>query len=174
MFMHLVQVMAIKLGCIILAPQNSLISNSSKKILYYKLSPIPNKVDFQLVYINVNIRGLVSFLLFNGISTSCGLFNGKTILVKEQQWYYLTPSWGIRKLNIFSKGISLKVNVVAWIEFELTHFKVAIQHFSHYAKGTPKLEVGSYKTFLSYKKTRNNWQRKTKSLSIWIPRWNTS
>ena len=35
----------------------------------------------------------------------------------------------------FPKSISLKVNVIAWLEFELTVYKVAVQHISHYATG---------------------------------------
>ena len=51
-----------------------------------------------------------------------GLFNAKAIHV-EQQWYYLTRS--------FPKGISLKVNIIARLEFELAFFEAAVPHFSH-------------------------------------------
>ena len=37
----------------------------------------------------------------------------------------------------FSKGISLKVIVIAWLEFELTFYNVTIQHINHYTTGTP-------------------------------------
>ena len=60
--------------------------------------------------------GLVS--LFDGI---CGLFNAKTILVEEQQWYHSTHSWAeIKGFNIFPKAINPKVNVIVRLEFELT------------------------------------------------------
>ena len=67
-----------------------------------------------------------------------GLFNTKAILVEEQQWYYLTHSrgGGDKRIHTFSKGIRLKVNVIAILEFELSYFKVTVQHFSHYATGT--------------------------------------
>ena len=66
-------------------------------------------------------NGLVRFLLFNGIYINlCGLFNTKVIFVEEQQWYYLTNSWEDKEVHTFSKGISPKVNVIAWLEFKLT------------------------------------------------------
>ena len=36
-----------------------------------------------------------------------------------------------------NKGISLKVNIIAWLEFEHSYFKATVQHFSHYITGTP-------------------------------------
>ena len=33
-------------------------------------------------------------------------------------------------------GISPKVNVIAWLEFELAYYDIAIEHVSHYATGT--------------------------------------
>ena len=59
-----------------------------------------------------------------------GLFNAKAILVEEQQWYYVTQSYGNLRIHTFPKGVSLKVNVIAWLEFELTYFKAPVQHFS--------------------------------------------
>ena len=29
------------------------------------------------------------------------------------------------------------MNVIVWLEFELTHFEATVQHFSPYATGTP-------------------------------------
>ena len=40
--------------------------------------------------------------------------------------------------NIFSNDISLKVNVIVQLEFKLTYFKAAVQHFSHYTMKTPQ------------------------------------
>ena len=37
----------------------------------------------------------------------------------------------------FSRGISIKVNVIERLEFELAYFKAAIQHFNYYDTGTP-------------------------------------
>ena len=33
-------------------------------------------------------------------------------------------------------GISLKVNIIAQLEFELAYFKATVQHFSYYATET--------------------------------------
>ena len=38
----------------------------------------------------------------------------------------------------FFKCISLKVNVIARLEFEKAYFVAAIQHFNHYTMGTPR------------------------------------
>ena len=43
---------------------------------------------------------------------------------------------GIRKLYAFSNVISLKINVIAWLEFELTYFKATVLHFDSYATVT--------------------------------------
>ena len=45
------------------------------------------------------------------------------MLVEEQQWWYLTPSWGDKGIHIFLKSISLKVNIIACLVFELTYFE---------------------------------------------------
>ena len=34
------------------------------------------------------------------------------------------------------------MNETEWLEFELTYFEVAVQHFNHYATGTPPLSIG--------------------------------
>ena len=39
---------------------------------------------------------------------------------------------GIKEFIPFSKGISLKVNVILRLGFELSNYDVTIQHFSHY------------------------------------------
>ena len=39
-------------------------------------------------------------------------------------------------VHAFPKGISLKVNVIAWLEFELTYYDVTVQHVSHIAMET--------------------------------------
>ena len=35
------------------------------------------------------------------------------------------------------KDISLKVNVIVQLEFELIHYNIAVQYMSHYGMGTP-------------------------------------
>ena len=49
-----------------------------------------------------------------------GLFNAKSILLEGHIWYYLTYRWEDKGVHTFPKGICLKVNVTAWLEFELT------------------------------------------------------
>ena len=36
------------------------------------------------------------------------------------------------KIYTFPKDISPKMNVIAWLEFELADYDVAVQHISHY------------------------------------------
>ena len=36
----------------------------------------------------------------------------------------------------FPKGIFPKENIIAWVEFELTSYDIAIQHVRHYTTGT--------------------------------------
>ena len=51
--------------------------------------------------------------LFDGISTFMGYLMPK-------QFYYTTHSCRDNKVLTFPKAISLKVNVIAWLQFELT------------------------------------------------------
>ena len=78
--------------------------------------------------------GLVS--LFNGISTFFMLFNAKAILVEEQLWYYLTHSSEDKGVHTFPKGICLKVNVIAPLEFKLAYYNSAGHCFNHYTMRT--------------------------------------
>ena len=49
-----------------------------------------------------------------------GLFDAKLIFVKEQQWYYLINSWEDKGTSTIPLGISPKVNMKEWLEFEIT------------------------------------------------------
>ena len=40
--------------------------------------------------------------------------------------------WGISLFILFPRGISLKVNVIVQLEFELAHYTIAVQYISHY------------------------------------------
>ena len=42
---------------------------------------------------------------------------------------------GIEPRPPIPKGISLKVNVIAWLGFELVYYDAAVQHVYHYARG---------------------------------------
>ena len=41
------------------------------------------------------------------------------------------------KVHTITKGIRLQVNVIARLEFELTHYNVTVSHNSHYTTRTP-------------------------------------
>ena len=42
-------------------------------------------------------------------------------------------------LHTFLKGISLKMNIIVLLEFELASYDVTVQLISHYTTGTPYL-----------------------------------
>ena len=46
----------------------------------------------------------------------------KAIFVEEKEWYYLIHRWRDKRVHAFPKGISLKVNAIAWLEFKLTNY----------------------------------------------------
>ena len=54
----------------------------------------------------------------------------------EQQWYYLTHNYEDNRVHAFLNGISQKVNLIARLEFKLSYFKTAVQHFSPNATET--------------------------------------
>ena len=60
----------------------------------------------------------------------CGLFIAKDILLEAIVVGLFTHSWGY-------ESISLKVNVIAWLELKLAYCDVTFQHVSHYAMWTP-------------------------------------
>ena len=62
----------------------------------------------------------------------------KAFILEEQQWYYLTNIWGNKGVHAFPKGITLKVNIIALLEFELTHGDVTVKHISNYAIKTAR------------------------------------
>ena len=70
---------------------------------------------------------MVSFGLFRFFD---GLFNVKAIH-GEERLFYLTHSDGYNGVHAFLKDISLKVNTIAWLEFELAYYDVAVRHISH-------------------------------------------
>ena len=46
---------------------------------------------------------------------------------------------GDKGVHTFPKSISLKVNVIVRLEFELAYYNVADQHVNHYTKSTSPL-----------------------------------
>ena len=74
--------------------------------------------------------GLVWFLCFKDLSTIIGY--AKAILLEEQKCYYLTHNWGDQGVHAFPKGICLKVNVIARLDFELAYDDSVVQLINHY------------------------------------------
>ena len=66
-----------------------------------------------------------------------GYLNGKAILVPEQLWYYVAYSLEDMDIHTFLQGISPDVNVIKWLEFKLTYYDAAIEHFNCYGLGIP-------------------------------------
>ena len=60
-------------------------------------------------------------------------------------------------VHIFPKGISPKVNVIAWLEFELVYFEAAVQHFSQYAKEIAAQLIRDHKKKKNYSNWSRNW-----------------
>ena len=50
----------------------------------------------------------------------------KSSFIEEQQWYYLSHNWQNKGAYTFLKDISLKMNVIARLEFELINKDVAV------------------------------------------------
>ena len=46
--------------------------------------------------------------------------------------YYLIYIW----VHTFPKGICPKVNIIAWLEFELAYHESAVHRLNHYTTGT--------------------------------------
>ena len=63
------------------------------------------------------------------------LFNAKAILIEEKSSdiIFNTLLWGgVNEFHTFPKDISSKVNIKAWLEFELVYFETSVSHFNHY------------------------------------------
>ena len=60
-----------------------------------------------------------------------------TTLLEKEQWCYLTHSREDKRVHDFPK--CLKVNVIAWLEFELDYHDSAIPRFKHYTTKPPPI-----------------------------------
>ena len=58
-------------------------------------------------------------------------YNVKTNLVEERQWYYWNYILRDKGVLTFASSMSLKVSVIARVEFELTYFETAVQPLRH-------------------------------------------
>ena len=66
----------------------------------------------------------------------CKLFHAKAILLEEQYWYYLTHSLEDKGVHTFPQDISLNVNVIAWLEFELAYYDSTVHRSNYYTTRT--------------------------------------
>ena len=93
-------------------------------------------------YAGHSFRGLTTLqrcnrciLQFQPTGLLSELFNSKAIFEEKQLWFYLTQIWGSvkRSLYLSPKGISLRVNVKTWVEFERIYYDVTVyaQVFVH-------------------------------------------
>ena len=55
-----------------------------------------------------------------------GLVNAKNMLVGEQRRWYLIDSWSEKGVHTFPKSISLKRNVIARLDFELSYYGTTV------------------------------------------------
>ena len=66
-----------------------------------------------------------------------GLFNAKAVFSEEHWAYYLIHSWGDKGIHTFSKGISPKLNVIVWLDFEHARYDIIVLNVSHYTTSNP-------------------------------------
>ena len=89
-------------------------NKSVLKLTFYDIYQGASK----LFFMSFCHKPLVS--LFNDINVHSYLMPKPFLLKKKLLWNYLTFSWRNKGLHAFPNGISAKVNVKAWLEFELT------------------------------------------------------
>ena len=70
------------------------------------------------------------------------MLNGISTFLERRQWYYLTHSRKDKKVYAFPESISLKVNLIARLEFELAYYDVVVQHVNHNTTETLPLGMG--------------------------------
>ena len=78
--------------------------------------------------------GLVS--LFSAISAFMGYLMPKSSLQKNSCGFSSPIAVDNKEIHNFSKGICLKVNVIAWLGFELAYYGIAIHHFTLNSTGS--------------------------------------
>ena len=52
-------------------------------------------------------------------------------------YFFLIHNWEDKGVHTFPKGICLKVNIIARLEFELAYYDSAVHRFNHYTTRTP-------------------------------------
>ena len=81
------------------------------------------RLEFELAYYDFTVHR------FNHYST-------RTPPLFKQK--YLTHRWEDQRVHTFSKGVYLKVNVIARLEFELAYHDSAVYRFNHYISRRPR------------------------------------
>ena len=65
---------------------------------------------------------------------------------------------GDKDIHLLLKSIRPKVNVIAWLEFELTYFQAAVHHFSHWASADViQLVKGGSQQLIRNRLTKTNF-----------------
>ena len=109
---------------------------------------------------------------FNGISIFVGYLKPKPSLQRTVM-DYLTYIWRDKDVHTFSKGICPKVNVIAWLEFKIACYDVAVQHISDYAmRPTWSKVMKKFKILVHFKPLCDFWatlytQKTCHKYNIW-------
>ena len=106
-----------------------MISNSWKKKKNFKRRPhwfpfVLAKKWFLFRIVDSDLRICLGFFVLMAYQPSLVIWC-QNYPMENQQCYYLTYSQKDRWFHAFSKGISPKVNVIAWLEFEPIFFVIA-------------------------------------------------
>ena len=124
-----------------------------------RMNMIFSNFDFKFVFLSfftINFHVWFGFFVLWHVNLR-GLFNAKSILVEEQYSYHLTHRWSDEEINAFPMSISLKVNVIAWLEFEFVYTNVA---FSTLAILSLRLTPESSVWKISRVENYWNWKKK--------------
>ena len=83
----------------------------------------------------VGVQGLVWFLCLIAYQylwvIQCQIhLCWRTVLILFDSYLY---SWGDEGVHTFPKGISLKVNIIAWLEIKFAYLKTTVQYFTHWS-----------------------------------------
>ena len=90
-------------------------------LLRSKRKNIDKKINkFSLSYVNKHVVCFL-FLIRGNLR---GLFNTKAIHIEELHW--------VKRVHDFPKGIKMKVNVIALLEFELAYLEVRVYLVTNY------------------------------------------
>ena len=72
------------------------------------------------------------------------LFKDITTIVGFLMPKLFSYSWEDKGVHTFPKGICPKVNVIAWLEYELAYYDSAVHRFNPYATRTPPFSDQSH------------------------------